>query len=229
MQTLEERLAQLQILYDQALKAKDRKALTKLGVEMEAIEQLIANKNNPHNPFEHIQQNPKNTLVKQLKDKILTHTTRQSKLTQRQKKIRQQQRLQYQSQGFEDDETKYHEVQNAQKELQNELLQLNPEQVKMIIEQVHVYENANQVAFFRTYCSLILKQYIKGRLIVNYRVINKDDSVDYKTKNFEIEITMISSNSMAKQLMKSKQLEATNNTVFLQLKLYQFKSYHFKN
>ncbi|CAL6002899.1 DNA_polymerase [Hexamita inflata] len=186
MQTLEEKLAQLQILYDQALKAKDRKALTKLGIEMEAIEQLIANKATPHNPFEHIQQNPKNTLVKQLKDKILTHTTRQSKLTQRQKKIRQQQRLQYQSQGFVDDEAKYHDVQNTQKELQNELLQLNPEQVKMIIEQVHVYENANQVAFFRTYCPLILKQYIKGRLIVNYRVINKDGSVDYKTKNFEI-------------------------------------------
>ncbi|CAL5979106.1 Hypothetical_protein [Hexamita inflata] len=186
MQTLEERLALLQLQYDQALKAKDRKTLTRLGTEMEAIEQLIANQTTPHNPFEHVQQKPKETLTQQLKDKILLNTTRQSKLTQRQKKIRQQQRLKYQSHGFENIEAKYQEIQNVQKELQDELRQLSPDQIQMVIENNTTFLNPQQVAFFRMYCPFILKHYLKGRLIVTYRVLNKDGSVDFKTKNFEI-------------------------------------------
>ncbi|CAL6048030.1 DNA_polymerase [Hexamita inflata] len=155
---------------------------------MEAIEQLIANQTTPHNhnPFEHVQQKPKETLTQQLKDKILLNTTRQSKLTQRQKKIRQQQRLKYQSYGFENIEAKYQEIQNVQKELQDELRQLSPDQIQMVIENNTTFLNPQQVAFFRMYCPFILKHYLKGRLIVTYRVLNKDGSVDFKTKNFEI-------------------------------------------
>ncbi|CAL6044115.1 DNA_polymerase [Hexamita inflata] len=192
MQTeLLSQLAELQIKYDQALLAKDRKALTKLGNEMDEIEARIQQLKQPYNPFDHTTQKPKNIPIKDLKTQALSKTTIKSKLTKRQKEIRRLQRLKYEGNNFIEDEDKYNQIQVAQRDLQDELKTLTPEQVKMVIEQVHTYENANQVAFFRMYCPLILKQYIKGRLIVTYRTIDKDGEVDFKTKNFEIRSSTI--------------------------------------
>ncbi|CAL6072918.1 Hypothetical_protein [Hexamita inflata] len=68
MQTeLESKLAELQIKYDQALIAKDRKALTKLGNEMDEIETRIQKLNQPFNPFNNTVKKPKDMSIKDLK------------------------------------------------------------------------------------------------------------------------------------------------------------------